>query len=83
MTAHHHPLDPIHQRHRALVACVLAQGVRDAQRGDVGAIEWLDGPDFDFWCNWVDIDPTAARHAVRSTLPTRRVRLYRRNRKNI
>ena len=49
---------------RELAIAIIEQGVEDVYQGDPGAIAWLDGPDFDHWCAWVDINPEAARQSI-------------------
>jgi len=50
----------------ALLCAILSQAWRDAQRGNVAALEWLQGPGGANVCEWLDVD----RAAILDRLPT-------------
>lgn len=55
---------------RKLAAVVLLQAVKDGQRGDQEAREWLlsDDSAFPFWCAASGLNPARARRRVKSVL---------------
>lgn len=59
---------------RHLCLAVLVQGKKDAERGDPGAIDWLQSLAFRNWCEWAELNPDEVRRRIR--IPRRRVPLF-------
>lgn len=58
------PYDPTAIRN--LVIAIMEQGVEDILLGNPNAIHWMNSRDFEHYCAWLDINPTAAREAIQA-----------------
>jgi hypothetical protein len=42
---------------RGVVLAVIADAAKDAKRGQRDAIEWFESPTFEFYMDWLDLNP--------------------------
>jgi hypothetical protein len=56
--------------YQALAYAVVTQGLHDAVKGSSRAREWLDGRDFEYWCDWCDLNPDYIRGKVMALIKT-------------
>ena len=56
--------------YQALAYAVVTQGLHDAVKGSSRAREWLDGRDFEYWCDWCDLNPDYIRQKVTPLIKT-------------